>query len=221
MGSLMDIRRQMMSVSRKLPLTYQRCDYLQSTGNKARIDTGIAGNDTTLQIAGELKAMDFGAYNAFLGNHDGDSKRCWRIIQPGAQTSKNIIFGTYKSISVSPAAVSQTWASLPVRFTFAMQYGHVDVTVNGTTISANATDTGLPENSKTIGIGARNPTATVSASGTVRHRFYWVKIWRQNKLVRDYIPCVRKSDSKAGFYDLVNRTFNPSSGIEDFVAGND
>lgn len=31
---------------------------------------------------------------------------------------------------------------------------------------------------------------------------YSMKIWEGNDLVRDFVPCIRRSDHKAGFYDL-------------------
>lgn len=40
-------------------------------------------------------------------------------------------------------------------------------------------------------------------------------------LVRDYIPCYRKSDGEIGLYDLVNGTFNTNIGTGTFIKGGD
>lgn len=219
MAGLMELRRRLiLSNMDGLPPIYTQVDYLQTTGGKARIDTGIAGNDSTIQLQGDVKSMDFGAYNACLGNHVGDGYRAWRIIQPSSNSQKSIICGTYKNNGTNPTFDSNIWQNIPLRFQFDLSFGHAVITINGETKTATGNDSGLPNNNANIAIGSRNPSV---ASGTARHRFYWVKIWTQGALVRDYIPCIRKSDSKVGFYDKVNGTFNPSTGTEEFVAGND
>ena len=217
MAGLMEIRRRMMR-GNTLPPAYTKCDYVQSTGGKARIDTGVAGNDSTLKITGDVKVMDFRAYNAMLGNHVDDSHKAWRIIQPGSNTATFIICGTYKHISTIPSVASGAWQNVPFRFQFLLEYGYAEITINGTTTSKTAADDGKTDNNANLAIGSRNPSV---GSGTATHRFYGVKMYRNGILIRDYHPCIRRSDNKAGLYDTVNHTFNPSTGAEDFVAGND
>ena len=48
---------------------------------------------------------------------------------------------------------------------------------------------------------------------------YGVKISEGNKLIRDYIPCKRKSDGVVGMYDLVGRKFYTSPFGEVFTGG--
>ncbi len=40
-------------------------------------------------------------------------------------------------------------------------------------------------------------------------KLYSCKIWENDILIRDFIPCERDSDNKQGLYDLVNDTFYP------------
>ena len=220
MASMMDIRRSILMNVVEMPPIYQAYDYLQTTGGKARIDTGIAGNDTTIQIAGDIKEMTFGAFNAFLGNHVNDSSLCWRVLQPSANTGANVLFNMYRDSTTDVPVPSGTWQNLPVRFQFLLKHSYAEVTLNGVTTSrtySSGSDS-KPTNNENIGIGSRNATR---GSGTATHRIYSVKIWRQGALVRDYRPCIRVSDNVAGFYDVVNSTFNPSIGTEAFIAGND
>lgn len=53
-------------------------------------------------------------------------------------------------------------------------------------------------------------------------RIYYCKLWDTNgQLIRNMIPCYRKSDSVPGFYDLVNNTFYTNSGPGgSFIVGN-
>lgn len=50
---------------------------------------------------------------------------------------------------------------------------------------------------------------------------YGSKIWNNSTLIRDFIPCYRKSDSVAGMYDLVNNTFYENAGTGSFIVGPD
>lgn len=200
-----------------LPDGYQRCDYLESVEGRASLDTGIAGNDTTLEFAGDCRATTFGAYSGFLTNYTGSDKRAWRVLQPAEATGTQIIFSNYFSNTLFLRAVTGTWENLPVRFVFLLKYKYAEATVSGLTVNGtSATDSGLAENDSNIFIGR----ASSSAGGTAIHQYYWFKIWKQGALVRHYIPCIRTSDLKAGFYDLVNGTFNPSTGSQEFTAHN-
>lgn len=49
-------------------------------------------------------------------------------------------------------------------------------------------------------------------------KMYSFKIYDNNKLVRDFVPCVRKSDGKAGMFDMVTKNFYVNSGTgADFI----
>lgn len=50
-------------------------------------------------------------------------------------------------------------------------------------------------------------------------RVYYFKIYNENGLVRDYIPCYRKSDNVAGLYDLVTKEFYTNAGSGTFTYG--
>ena len=52
-------------------------------------------------------------------------------------------------------------------------------------------------------------------------RIYYCKIWDNNILFRNFIPCYRKSDNVAGLYDLVNGVFYTNAGTGTFIKGND
>ena len=50
---------------------------------------------------------------------------------------------------------------------------------------------------------------------------YSCKLYQDEILLRDYIPCYRKSDSAIGLYDLINDEFYPNSGTGTFLKGVD
>ena len=55
---------------------------------------------------------------------------------------------------------------------------------------------------------------------TIAARLYARKIWDNDELVRDYVPCYRKADNVAGLYDLVTDTFLVNVGSGTFAVGN-
>lgn len=50
-------------------------------------------------------------------------------------------------------------------------------------------------------------------------KIYYSKIFDNDIIVRNLIPCYRKSDGEIGMYDIVNNMFYTNSGTGDFIAG--
>ena len=50
-------------------------------------------------------------------------------------------------------------------------------------------------------------------------RIYSFQYYRNDQLIRDYVPCYRISDHKGGFYDLANNKFVTSKGAQYFSGG--
>jgi len=206
-----------------LPDGYRLVDYLECTGHNARFDTGVSGNDDTLEIRFAYMALDQSNYAGHFGNYESEDKRCWRIIQ-GTSSSPRIMLvsagnrraGSSMGIYVASA---QTGSIIGVKAEYNLSFGRCSVeSSDGTTATITPeTDTSTASGNN-IAIGANR---LAGFGGTFRGRFWYFKIWSNGALIRDYVPCVRKSDSKAGFFDLVNRTFNPSIGSAEFIAGTD
>lgn len=66
-----------------------------------------------------------------------------------------------------------------------------------------------------IAMFALNNNGTITQNGNVR--IYYCKFYKAGVLVRDYIPCVRNSDSTPGMYDRVSKTFNGSATATPFI----
>jgi len=64
-------------------------------------------------------------------------------------------------------------------------------------------------------------TNGMSSGEAFNGNMYSCKIYDNNDvLIRDFIPCYRKSDNKVGMYDIVNNVFYTSEG-NDFTKGQD
>ena len=207
-----------------LPPAYTRCDYLQTVGCASNIDTGVEGNDDTIEIDFGIEVLSKGNYSPIFGNNDGEDKTCWRLIQSTTNNVDRFHFTLNdKKAGASPAVVITGIDTIVnKKFRVHMEYGDGYIEYNNIKYYVNSHITDSSEKStNTIYIGKNGPDYGNNAS-LPSNRFHdFFKIKKQGKLVRYYIPCIRKSDSKAGFYDLINHTFNPSIGSVDFVAGND
>ena len=52
-------------------------------------------------------------------------------------------------------------------------------------------------------------------------KYYGSRWWNGDTLIREFVPCYRKSDNVTGMYDLVNNQFYSSVNSTNFVAGPD
>ena len=52
-------------------------------------------------------------------------------------------------------------------------------------------------------------------------KLYYLKLWSDDVLIYDFIPCYRKSDNVVGLYDLVSKVFYTNSGTGEFIKGNE
>lgn len=52
-----------------------------------------------------------------------------------------------------------------------------------------------------------------------RFKIYECKIWENQNMIRDFIPCYRKIDNIAGMFDLVNNVFYTNNGTGEFILG--
>lgn len=212
-----------------VPPEYQVYDYLQTYGHNAKIDTGISGNNDTLKFQFIFMPISLvSSYNGVFGNYRSENDHyAWRLITY-SNTATDFQRAFYVTCgngspggggTVGLAPVNSGETTLNKKITANIEYGKV--TLTGTrTASYTIKLMQKTENNLNIAIGASAPGA--SAGGSTVFRIYnSFKIWSHDALVRNYVPVVRKSDNKAGFYDTINYTFNPSIGSMDFVAGND
>ena len=83
--------------------------------------------------------------------------------------------------------------------------------VDGVEKLPSADPEAIPEGTSTLPLFlfSRNKDGVSEDYG--RHTIYYCKIWNRGELVRDYIPCIRRSGYKAGLYDMVSKTFFSSA----------
>jgi len=201
---------------------YSLCDYIQTVGTASFIDTGVAGNDVTIQIDLRVQPVEYKKYAYVFANYDGESKACWRLIHGSSDNGRYTITLNNRRAGASAGLNAGGLGHLinaPVDIH--MEYGSATATYNGESHTATTATDESEMSALNITIGKNRVGSGVGDTSAPSHKFYYFKIKKQNELIRYYIPVVRNTDKKAGFYDLVNKTFNPSIGNAEFIAGYD
>ena len=75
--------------------------------------------------------------------------------------------------------------------------------------------------SREVFLFAQNENGTVYHLNKGTQRLYSCKIYRGWNLIRDYVPCYRKSDNEIWLFDIVNYTFFINSWTWTFIKWND
>ena len=73
-----------------------------------------------------------------------------------------------------------------------------------------------------VGVGCRwngQTSAFMTESHTGYIHLHYFALYKASTLTYEFIPCLRRSDGKAGMYDMVNKVFHPSETGTDFITG--
>ena len=179
----------------RLPKEYKEVEYIESTGTQY-INTGVITNSQKIKAHFYRTANDSGSY-----------------------------FGTYKDGNVFRTLWYQNNNQIQLARLYNSNIVDNDITVDIDlpTISINtySTNTGIStlQNEYKIYIFGANINGTFGSPISVR--LYYFKVYENNVLIRDFVPCYRVSDNEIGLYDLVNGVFYTNQGTGTFAKGND
>lgn len=208
--SLLNRRRVLLSAKGKvLPYAYQQVEWLESTGTQW-IDTKFYGNQKS-RITASIQSVsyDSGKWNVWIGALKTTAEGNWVHL---GQASRN-------------RGVRFAWGIIGTVYTniayddFSKHYYDMD---RGTLTIDNQNSYSLSNSAFTT-----EPTPIVlfadnKANNIIEHskiRIFDCKMYDNDILVRDFIPCYRKADGKTGMYDIVNNKFCPNSGTGEFILG--
>ena len=206
------------SVQSKLPSEYQEVEYIQNErGTKVSyINTGVVPNANT-GIDMVYQALEYSNSQYILGTREsainyamnGSSSRTdWDIRFDGLTIYSNIERTADKWRSkIKMTNGNGTW-----------EITNLDVGTSKTISISNKTVTAtLP-----LGLFCYNATNEANIKTYVHYglRVYSCKLYDGETLIRDFVPCFRKSDDVVGMYDLVNNVFYTSASTGVFTKGN-
>ena len=181
-----------------LPSEYQKVDYIESTGTQY-IDTGVTINTATDTVELVFQNVDERLYKWLFGEHDNAAR--FGLGSGDGVNKRNVAYGatTYKVTDAQQYNTKHTFVA------------------NGNGV--------FIDDAKIAGFASFNSNSTLYLfnlnlnSGDYRAK---AKIWdykhkRNGGLVRNFIPCYRKSDGEVGMYDTVTKSFCANAGTGEFV----
>lgn len=192
-----------------LPEEYTQLEYIESSGTQY-IDTGFKPNQNS-GVETLVETYDTNVlYNNPFGVRNENREQFFVGIQTNPQGNNNsetwfLRYGTQHYISE-----------------FGIKYGqnHIIVnkniyTINGDSYTFNST---IFQSSNNMYLFACNNNGETN-DREMRGKMYYFKLYDNDVLIRNMIPCIRKSDNVVGMYDTVNNLFYENSGTGNFIAG--
>ena len=189
-----------------LPDGYTELEYIESSGTQY-INTGIAPKTTTRVVCD----FQYTATSGQCGWGSTGSKESFFFGVAGDGAFKASVSGNF---TVSPTGV----AADTDRHTFDISMSALKL--DGTAF-ANATTSPFSNaaSGNTLYLFALHAGWSPYVVNYASMRIYSCKIYDGETLVRDFVPVVRTSDSKAGLYDLETDAFFGNAGSGSFTAG--
>lgn len=201
-----------------LPAEYQEVEYIESTGTQ-RIETGIYNDTLNVPIQYECDVLYPSTTARQLNGSQGAFY--YGVVNGRFQLTQG---GTSDS---GITATANQWYHLIVQFSgnnsddsngFVGAVNNIDTNVLRAYI--RATQSGYFQ----YATDASYQVCIFSLNGqnipsTCRHRKF--KIYQNNLLVRNFIPCYRIADNEIGMYDTVNGVFYTNAGTGTFIKGAD
>lgn len=215
-------------VESRLPDEYQEVEYIASSGTQY-IDTGYIPKTTTVINADFMSTKQIGdEFSSLFGSQIGS----------GVNKRTYILFGRDNNIQVALSSSEMGFAGLNAdgsytkgktstnpywnvsRTNYILSILDRSITIEGVTWDLSDYFSETLDGDFPIFLLTRN-TNGVADTNCSKGYLYGFTIYENNVLVRNMIPCYRKSDNVIGMYDLVNNVFYMNSGTGTFTKGND
>ena len=188
----------------KLPKAYQEVEYIESTGTQW-IDTGVLGEayaiidcqGTEITTSSQIVLGTYTSSPSYFAQYSNTGK--WGI--------SSQVYGALTDIDYT------TRAKFEINFSKTNAY----IKVNGTTYTYDAPQVFVDTETFAL-FRAKGRAATNYYYANAR--IYSVSFIQNGTLIRNMIPCYRKSDNVIGMYDIVNNTFYTNAGTGTFNKGN-
>lgn len=185
-----------------LPSIYQQVEYIESTGNGQYIDTNFFPDSNS---SFSLKAIKYSTFGSIFGSYDSSSGLFYTFQFSNWDYSFYNI-GSFTKISVP-------YSSSPFEYLFTNSYVK-DLSSNSYLVSFTPSSFSVLNNS--IKIFKSDHSSSLSSFS-----LFYFKIYQDNSLVRNFVPCYVKSTGVIGLYDTVNGVFYTNQGTGTFLKGSD
>lgn len=196
----------------RLPAEYQAVEYVQSSGTQY-IKTGYMPNQDTVVIATFAPTVADASNGSVFGARRAYGSVEYRLHLPTPYEDHNYISSFFgDQIYGYQDGNYYDWE---VGGVYTAKFGK-SVYIDG--VLQHTFDNATFTSQYALYLFAFNTSGTASGG---KNRIYSCQIFDNGTLVRDFIPCYRKSDSVIGMYDIVNDVFYTNSGTGTFTKGAD
>lgn len=185
----------------RLPVEYQEVAYLKSNG-KQYIDSEVIASAS---IITEVKCRSHVGNKAIVAAGASSGVR-YQIYCNSSLTYSASFAGTLSELGGIASTEIATIRLDPVAKKAIINGVAYDLPYDGTV------------QERSLWLFARNQTSNVTNYYSTTDMWY-CKMWdgSYENLIRDFVPCYRKSDGKGGMYDLVTGRLFPSMGSGEFT----
>ena len=197
-----------------IPSEYEEVEYIESTGTQY-IDTGFVPNSnsgfkTKIVFSGYSDGID----DFIIGLRSNSNYGRFAYT---CTDFNNITF--YCSFGTTTSSSYRYNSNMPTTEIIECELNYK----NSNTTITQGVEGLLTDKNNFVGEGLSFYLAgAYNAKGIPKYkamRQYKCELTQGTEVVRDFIPCYRKSDNEAGLYDLVNNTFYTNQGTGNFIVG--
>ena len=204
---IIDLKISGNSVQGGLPIEYRQVEYIESTGTQY-IDTEIMPNQNTgfdVEFLTKNKFnMTSGEFGSIFGAREGSSVNELQLSSYSRDEDKGLI--RFGDRGRNAGLIENTKMQCSLKNKIYTNYN--DVTINFTNDFATPCS---------LTVFALNNNGTITQHGSVQ--IFSLKLYNLDTLIRDFVPCYRKSDGVIGLYDLVEQKFYTNQGTGNFIKG--
>lgn len=180
---------------------YQRVEYITSDGGQYVITDFVAdGNDCGLELVAAVGNMNS---TATMGSRENSSDTRFYAPYPLGATTTYYGFNTAPRLSPSVVInVAYRWQTNFLDSRIASVYNMDSTSLASGSISGTLTPHTIP-----VAIFAINNGTVGGVDSAKNMRLYSARCSRGHEVVREYIPCYRKSDGVVGLYEKFSGKF--------------
>lgn len=203
-----NFRRRLMGVQQHggLPAGYQEVEYIESTGTQW-IDTGIKlSNNSNVEINAKFTATQKRKSYYLFGSSATDKRY---MIAVGSTTNKYLVDFNSSNYRIN-SSVSAFDSIFHIHKINNLNY-YIDNILQGSRTSLIFSNT---ENAYLFDVKGRS---TDSSVGVQAWQIKYCKIYDNDTLVRNFVPCYRKSDNVVGMFDTAEGKFYTNQGSGEFL----
>ena len=197
----MQLRRKILMQNQEsggLPSGFMQIDWIEGNGTQW-LDTGVIPTEQTVSKFKVMSKQNSG--NVVFGFYVNE-RNSYRFFNPSA---------TYLDLPTnnSDYRLNSGIITLVTNMELEVEIGNFYYIISGNKVEKNPVTFAQPTKAITLNYYSDNSIS--------KNRWYWLKMYEGQQIIRDMIPCIRTADSKPGMYDLVGKTFYTNAGTGEFI----